>query len=127
MAVAEAMDPPSVLAMEACFITTKSQQLDERLRFLERLAQAAAAASGTSADPGGAPWRPGGRDFTQAFLADSVAGFHVDKARIAQRERYLATTAHDASLYQSFIGWLAGVPSDRAAVRERALDRQTWR
>jgi len=118
-------DRPDVGSLERRLDAWSEEYLDERLRGMERVAKLAAMAVGAPTDSA-TPWRPGGRDFREAFVSQPLAGFYVDKSRIALREAYLASTTYHTR-DQDFIDWLACISSERQEKRRQMLQQHAWR
>jgi len=119
-------DRADVEALEKAAARQSESYLEMRVTLLERLARAAAIASGPRAGDGASAWRPGGRDFKEAFVSEPLGDFYVQRSRIAQREMFLASSAHFGRDHE-FIDWLACIPPSRRERRHRLLDEYAWR
>merc|ERR1712194_643594 len=103
------------------------RQLDERLTFLEFVAEAAAAAAPAGArDVNDGMWQPGGRDFAEAFMRDPLNGYYIEKNRIPHREVWLEykRPGHE---HHHTINMLAGHSERREAALQRVIKEQSWR
>merc|ERR1719215_207374 len=102
-------------------------QLDERLTFLEFVAQAAAAAApGGAQDVSGDMWVPGGRDFGEGFIKAPLNGYYVDKTKIHHREAWLEYKRLGHQNHH-VVNMLAGHSERREAALQRVLRERAWR
>jgi len=117
---------PDVQKLERAIEEQREQELDERLRSLERLQRSAALALGTPSGGTASAWRPGGRDFQEVYVTQPLAGFYVDKSRVALREAYLASKTY-LEQDQEYIDWFACISSERRETRMQVLQQHGWR
>jgi len=112
-------------AAETVFFRQRERHLDERLSDLEYFAEAVATASDHPGQNGVAVWQPGGRDFHQVFMTETLSGFYVEKNMVAQRETFLYHAAHHSVNHQ-VIDFLAGRSDKRNVARQRVVQERAW-
>lgn len=119
---------PRLDAMELAFAQQREQHLDGRLSELERLADQIAAAGdgGDYGDAAASAWQPGGRDFQQVFMAETLGGFYIDTTKVPTRETYLMAVAHQHVDHQ-VIDFMAGRSAARSTARQWLIEQRAWR
>lgn len=113
--------------MERHALQDQQAQLEERLAFLERLAEATAAASGAGhMDVDAEVWHPGNRDFRETFMADPLHGYFIQKDKVHHREAWLdfKRRMHENN---RVVNYFAGHSDRRVQARQRVLEEKAWR